>query len=454
MKKPKPCLARVLQMVGVIISLGSVAIPAQAQDAAKVQELQRIVDAQQRQIEAQQRQNEAQQKQLDAQSLLLQDFQKQMESLVRGEDTDKVPVVAEKPAAKPVVASAKSTSSSEKFVTSGEERVNLSISGWVNRAVNVVDDGKDTDAYFVDNDNAESRVDFVGTVKVNDDLTLGSQIELTIAPDKAGDVSQLDKEPGDVFEQRITEVTLDSKRFGKLSLGKGFTGSYGTASRDLSRTTMISYVTVADTAGGMLFRQKSDDALTGLPIKVAFQSFDGLNRRSRVRYDTPTYHGFQFSTSLLTEQRYDAALWWGGQGYGFKAIGAASFADPKLDDTDLQYAGSYSLLHEETGLNLTLSAGMLERDQQDDAGNLYGKIGWITKFISFGDTAFAIDYNQTWNQPTENDEGYSAGLAAVQFFEKYGTEVYFLYRKYSLDRDVQPEVYDIDVVSVGARVRF
>ena len=434
-----------LLLVGGIIGLGFLAMPVFAQDTEQMQELQRVNDAQQKQIEHQQ-------KQLDAQRQLLQGFQKQIESLVKDADTEEVPAAAVKHDAQPVVASAKSAPSSEKVVTSGEDRVKLSISGWVNRAVNIVDDGKDTDAYFVDNDNAESRVTFAGTAKVNDDLTLGSVIELTIAPDKASDVNQIDKEAGDVFEQRITEVTLDSKRFGKTSLGKGFTGSYGSGSRDLSKTTVISYVTVADTAGGMLFRQKSDDTLTNLQINQAFQSYDGLNRRSRVRYDTPTYHGFKVSTSLLTDQRYDAALWWSGQGYGFKAIGAAAVTDPKIVDTDMQYDGSFSLLHEETGLNLTLSAGLQERDQQDDAGNLYGKIGWITNFFSVGDTAFAIDYGQTNNQPTEDDEGYTFGLAAVQFFEEYGTEVYFLYRKYSLD--VEPEVYDIDVVSAGARVKF
>ena len=56
----------------------------------------------------------------------------------------------------------------------------------------------------------------------------------------------------------------------------------------------------------------------------------------------------------------------GGQGYGFKAAGAVAFADPNVDDTDLQYDGSFSLLHEDTGLNLTLSAGLMERDDQGD----------------------------------------------------------------------------------------
>ena len=437
-----------LLIAGGIIGLAFLAMPAFAQDAKKMQELQRVIDAQQKQMEAQQ-------KQLDAQRQLLQDLQKQMESLVKEADTEEVPVAAEKPAAKPEVASTKAPPPDKKVVTSGDgERVKLSISGWVNRMVNIVDDGKNTDAYFVDNDNAESRVNFAGTAKVTDDLTLGSMIELTIAPNKAGDVSQDNEETGDIFEQRITEATLDSKRFGKLSLGKGWTGSYGSASRDLSRTDVISYVTIADTAGGMLFRQKDDDTLTDLRIVEAFQSFDGLNRRNRVRYDTPTFYGFHLSASAVSDQRYDAALWWGGQGYGFKAIGAAAFAYPNKDDTDLQYDGSFSLLHEDTGLNLTLSAGLLERDNQSDAGNLYGKLGWLTRFFSFGETAFGVDYTRTQNQPTENDDGYSVGAAAVQFFEEYGTEIYLLYRLYSLDRDVEPSVHDISVVSIGARVKF
>ncbi len=430
-------------------------MPAFAQDAGKVQELQRVIDAQQRQNEDQQKQMEAQQKQLDAQRQLLQDLQKQMESLVKDADTEGVPVAAEKPAAKPAVASTKAPPPVEKVVTSGGgERVKLAISGWVNQMVNIVDDGKDTRAYFVDNDNAESRVNFAGTAKVTDDLTLGSMIELTIAPNLAGTVSQVDQQKNNIFDERIVEATLDSKRFGKLSLGKGWTASYGSASRDLSRTSVISYATVADTAGGMLFRQTDDDTLTDLRIVDAFQAFDGLNRQNRVRYDTPTFYGFHLSASAVSDQRYDAALWWGGQGYGFKAIGAAALADPNKDDTDLQYDGSFSLLHEDTGLNLTLSGGMLDRDNQSDAENLYGKLGWLTRFFSFGETAFGVDYTRTQNQPTENDDGYSVGAAAVQFFEEYGTEIYFLYRLYSLDRDVEPSVHDITVGSIGARVKF
>jgi type II secretory pathway pseudopilin PulG len=276
-----------LLTAGIIVS-GFFAMPSFAQDAEQMQELQRVIEAQQRQLETQQ-------KQLDEQRQLLQKLQTQIESLA---EEKKITVQA--PDEKSVTAEHWSkwapiadVHPDESVITSGQERIKLSISGMVNRAVNVVDDGEDTDAYFVDNDNAESRVTFLATARINDDLTFGSKLELTIGPDKAGSVNQIEKEAGDVFEQRWAAVAIESKRFGKLSLGKGFTASYGTASRDLSKTGVISYVTVADTAGGMLFRQKSDDTLTNLQVNQAFQSYDGLSRRSRVRYDTPTYNGFR-----------------------------------------------------------------------------------------------------------------------------------------------------------------
>jgi len=429
-----------------ILGLGFLAMPAFAQDAAKVQDLQRVIEAQQKQMEAQQ-------KQLDAQRQLLLNLQKQMESLAKDADTKEAPVAAEKPVAKPAVASTKAPPS-DKVVTSGSDRVKLSISGMVNRAVNVVDDGKDTDAYFVDNDNSESRVNFVGTAKVNDDLTLGSRIELTIAPNKASNVDQNNQEAGDVFEQRWTEVSLASKSFGKFSLGRGFTASYGIASSDLSETTVIATSTIVDLAGGMLFRQKSDDSLTDLRVDHAFSDLNGLSRKNRARYDSPKFFGAHLAASAISDDRYDAALYWGGQGYGFKAAAAAGVADLNEDNSDLQYTGSMSVLHEETGLNLSLSGGTKERDNSSDATNFFVKVGWLANLFSVGKTAFSVDYTRSDNIPTEFDDGYSYGVAAVQKFEKYGTEVFALYRLYSLDRDVEPEVHDMGVGSIGARVKF
>jgi predicted porin len=412
-------------------------------DAEKIERLERLIRVQQQQLELLQQQiNELKQTASDAQTeakeakSVAEDIESRVDQAATAKAAD-----AEAPA--------------EKVVTSGGgERTKLSINGFVNRMVNIVDDGKDTDAYFVDNDNAESRVNFVGTAKVNDDLTLGGRIELAIAPNKSGNVNQRDQEIDNIFSQRWTEASLLSKRFGKLSLGKGNVAAYGTASVDLSRTNLISYSFIIDTAGGMLFRQTSDDALTDVRIGDAFNNFDGLFRQNRIRYDTPAFHGFNLAASAFSDQRFDGALFWGGQGYGFKAAAGAGLTDPNEDDTGLQYGGSFSILHEDTGLNLSLSSGKLERDNQSDPYNLYGKIGWLKNFFPFGWTAFSADYTRSVNLPTDSDDGYSVGLAAVQQFEKYGTELYALYRLHSLDRDSEPGVHDISVVSIGTRISF
>jgi hypothetical protein len=98
---------KLLLLAGGIIGLGFFAMPAFAQEAGKMQELQRVVDAQQKQLEAQQKQLEAeqkqfeaQQKQFDAQSQLLQELQSQIKSLAKDEDMEEVGVIAEKSPAK------------------------------------------------------------------------------------------------------------------------------------------------------------------------------------------------------------------------------------------------------------------------------------------------------------------------------------------------------------------
>jgi hypothetical protein len=439
------------------------ATPAAAQgtalDSSMIQRLESLLQEQQQQMERQNQQMERQQQQMAEQQEQLEYLRQQVgqltttttESLTEAKDAKRIAEAAQTTALAPDLPVERDVRG---LVTSGGEVAKLDISGFINRAINIVDDGKNTDAYFVDNDNAESRVSFVGTVPATDDLTIGTNIELTIAPNKSGNVSQENEDENNIFDQRKVEASLDSKRFGRLTLGKGDTASFNTAASDLSGTGVIAYATISDTAGGMLFREKGNGTLTDVRILDAFNNWDGLNRQSRLRYDSPRFYGTSLSGSIMSDNRYDVALRWGGKGNGFKAVGAAAIADPKESGEDLNYDGSFSLLHEDTGLNLTIAAGTRQRDNQSDPYNLYGKLGWRTRFFSVGETAFAVDYTRSKYLPTFSDEGYSYAAAVVQQFDKYGTELFALYRKHSLDRDVEPEVDDLNVVSMGARVRF
>ncbi|MGH6884604.1 MAG: porin, partial [Geminicoccales bacterium] len=223
---------------------------------------------------------------------------------------------------------------------------------------------------------------------------------------------------------------------------------------------VIMYAGVADIAGGLLFRDK-EGGLTDVRVADAFFDFDG-DRQNRVRYDTPVLGpGFQLSASAGSDQRYDASVNWGGdfdQWPGvdigpFTTLAAVGISDPSEDDVDYRLMGSGAILHNPTGLNLTVSGGMDQADEGDPY-NLYGKLGWYGTMNRFGNTGVGVDFTRGHDVSAPGDTGYSVGGAMVQTIGGYGTELYTQVRWYSLDRDDAPSVDDIVVGTLGSRVKF
>jgi hypothetical protein len=172
-------------------------------------------------------------------------------------------------------------------------------------------------------------------------------------------------------------------------------------------------------AGGLQFTDGND--LSGLSIGDTFFNFDG-DRQNRVRYDSPMFGPAQLSISAGADQNYDAAITfggdydhWTGMKFGpFTGLGAVSIAQPNEDDVDYRMAGSWSMLHDDTGLSLTLSGGFDGGTGGDTPYSVYGKLGWDTELVSYGPTGFGLDYGWTQNYDTEGNEGQSVGLAAIQ----------------------------------------
>lgn len=406
-----------------------------------------VLQQMQETIRQQQQQLQKQAEQIKAQSETLQKLQQQLNALQQAPAPPETMV---------------QTSPATAAVSSGNDKIKLAISGQINRAVVVANDGYNSTLYHVDNTVSNSRIRFVGTAKASDDLTLGTRLEVAISPDRSSAVSQQQKYLTDTyFDQRWVEISLTSKTFGKLSIGKGDTASNTTAEVDLSRTDVVQYASIADMGGGFLFRSKNGtqsfipNGTGNLKASDAFSSFDGLSRQSRLRYDSPELYGFRLAGSLVSNQRSDLALFWGGQGYGFKGAGAFAVANPKETGAGLLYDGSFSLLHTVSGLNLTLSGGLKEYRLRRDATNLYAKLGWLTNLTSLGYTAFGVDYTRSEELAQSGDKGYSVGAAVVQTFEKIATELYLQYRVYSLERAAgSSPVSDISIGTLGAGVKF
>lgn len=338
-------------------------------------------------------------------------------------------------------------------------RIRLDVSGQVNSAVNFAGDGRDTKAYFVDNDVSASRIRFAGVSTFDETWDLGSTLEVGLSPNNSFDVSQDDERAGDFISVRRAEVWALDQRFGRVMIGHGSGATNDIVAFDLTRVSGTIMGSGEFVAGGLEFTDGEE--LSGVALFDAFFNFDG-DRQPRVRYDTPNFGPFQLAVSAGADQRYDLALafgrdydhWSGADLPGFTTIGGIGISRPNDDDEDYRLAGSWSILHDTSGVSLTLSGGMDAGTRGDDPYTLYGKLGWDTQLMRFGPTGFGVDYTWTENQVDDGDEGQTAGIAAVQVIESVGIELYSQFRWHTYDRDFGPDLDDLFLGTVGTRIRF
>jgi len=449
-KVPYVLIRAALFILMVMFSTGTAR--SQSENDAQLQKLQETVQRQKELIKEQSKRIEEQSTQIKKQWEVLESVQRKLEKL--GKDTEQARQAAEEAKTVTSGADVEVEEKKERTVTSGEDRIKLAISGQINRMINIADDGVSTQVYHVDNDNSSSRVRFVGVGKLNEDLSVGTVMEVETESNSSADISQINQDNGIVgFKNRKTEAYLDSKRLGRLTIGKGSAASDGASEVDLSGTTVVAYSGIADLAGGLLFRDGDTGDLTDIHVNDVFVNLDGLGRTDRLRYDTPIIHGFKISGSAIEEEAWDAALRWGGEGYGVQAAGALAVADSAGSDKGKLYTGSFSMLHLNTGLNLTTAGGILEQEKRNDESYWYVKGGWKTDFFKVGGTAFAIDYTEIYDTDQDGDEGWSFGAFTVQKIHDFGIELYGGFRLHDLDRD-DVNLEQILVGTMGTRVKF
>ena len=62
---------------------------------------------------------------------------------------------------------------------------------------------------------------------------------------------------------------------------------------------------------------------------IIYTNMDASNRSNRIRYDSPSIHGFQFRTGILDQDGYEFALWYKGKIAGWKIAGAINHSHGK-----------------------------------------------------------------------------------------------------------------------------
>jgi predicted porin len=337
-------------------------------------------------------------------------------------------------------AEASAAAPAKKAVSSGSDRVELSLSGQVNRGVLYVDNGGDQEVFHVDNDNSSTRVRFIGKGRLNEDVSIGSQIEVEFESNST-DAIRIDQE-------RKLELYGDSKRFGRLWVGQGDTASNGTSEADLSGTSVIAYSDINDMSGGIAFQ---DGGVLGPRINQVFSNFDGLSRDDRLRYDTPNFGGFTASASAVDGDIFDVAARFAGEVGDTKIAAAIGYANGSSRTSfDDQINGSLSLLTT-YGISLTAAAGLRDmKGRSENPATYYGKLAYTFDGIEYGVT---FDFALTEDLAADGDEATSYGAFLVQNLEPVATQLYLGVRNHALDRP-GGDFDDLFAILTGARVKF
>ncbi len=393
----------------------------------------------------------------------------------------------------------------KKIVTSGKDPVKLTLSGQVNRVSFFADDGTASEFFHSDNENSSTRWRLVGSARVTDDWTVGTLIEQDIGQTNNSSSVRIQQDTSasdDSFDNRHLTFWLDSKRFGRLWLGKGDPASNNITQFDLSGTSVIEYSGLEDIGGNLRFRAEDTDFATKLvdsktqfesdgvtPIKNkvddlgenpivsggsdatgdgVYSQFDGLSRRNRIQYDTPTIMGFKAGFSHIQGDAWDATLRYTAnyKQIGLKVAAGIGYWDygSRNSFLDSGYGGSASFLHK-SGANLTFSAGTVDRESGeksksgfsdvDDPVGYFIKPGWQLNLTPFGKTAVSFHYGRTDDMQEQGDEFESWGFAIVQHVDRAALELFAFFRQYSLDRDGEEEDFeDINIAGIGGRVKF
>ncbi len=410
-------------------------------------------------------------------------------------------------------------------VRKGNRKVSLTIYGQVNQALLYWDDDSESNVYVVNNKTSTSHFGFVGTAAITEDYSAGFRIELEVAAANSDFVDQ-GQIPGDpaslvpggfigVGDDGRTGVFLrhsnwwiDSKRWGRITVGLQSNATDNIAEMDLSQTSVVSLSAVetwnegfflrdADTGNAVLFPGVL--AISGAGLSVMGDLFRGNldgGRANLVRYDTPVIGGFVFSAAWGEDDDYDFGLRYAGTLGDVRVRAGIGYHNGKTLDTDNiialtgganaipdheEVVGSIALLHEPSGLFVTAAGGGRNWLESPVVGvellgekYFYIKSGFLRNWLPFGKTSIYGEYYRIWNvglefgsplDPRFDEEAESYGFGIVQHVDAAAMELYLAYRHYTADDITDFAIapgavtltdHDIrmDMIMTGARISF
>jgi hypothetical protein len=331
--------------------------------------------------------------------------------------------------------------------------------GQVNLTYQSFDDGQETTSNIVDNGNWNSRLGFTISQPINEN-TLRWRFETGLTLRNSSLVSQTETPDWGDWERTLLrwfEVAYESD-VGTFSLGQGATAANGTAGLDDSFTFVAGATDSSDGFAAFRFRNDAGQ-LTNVTVGQVNSALDA-SRRFRLRYDTPVFSGVMLSASygqnvLVTADENDyyeiAARWTGDLGdLAVRSALGYQWIDNPNGDLTRRLAGSFSLVHEPTGLNFALSAG----NQYNGPSYYWARAGWQTDGLSVGTTSLSIDYYNGTDFLSDGSRTENWGIYAVQDIDSLSLNLYAGWRTFTYSDTLGSGYQDATGVLAGVRWSF
>jgi hypothetical protein len=279
-------------------------------------------------------------------------------------------------------------------------RLVLHLYGQVNRAILVWDDGFDSGVFGVDNHTSSTRIGLIGRAKIAPGWTAGYRFELEAAFPSSHEVFNGPGESNGLLETlgAVPRVRQSYWDIVSTDLGRFSVGFQSPATDDITLINLGSQMNDAavhfNNAFGIRLDMAKPFITTDLTWGQIAHNIDSL-RGNFVRYDTPILHGFLLSTAWNDDVQ-DVALRYQNGSAGFRFAGGVGYMkDRELEFDDVR--GSASLLHDQTGLYLSVAGGRRETALKvpvnaDAAYFYYAQLGVAKRWFSPGRTTLYVDH--------------------------------------------------------------
>jgi hypothetical protein len=260
----------------------------------------------------------------------------------------------------------------------GNRKMSLTITGQVNRMIAYWDDGYSSKTYYgLDNTNSSSRFSFLGSARVNPNVTMGFEIMLEIeAGGTASKASQLDEDGklgsqicgtlgcGSFNQPNVDAFFADARRvawwiehdkIGRLTVGR-YDGAGPVATIDLGGISVIALNKFGQLNAGFFLRGAGGQWFNATWNNLLDPGSIPDPRTELARYDSPAWHGFIFSASIA-----EAGDYWGAM---------------------LRYAGEFNALRVAAGIGYEKSTDRLTLATLDPSDPVF--IGPLPKIPAWG----------------------------------------------------------------------